>query len=266
MNMKIVIFTVAAAAIWALVQGFKVTIPILSPIAIVALGAGMIHFRDEKFRLCLISLFQIVLFSTGFVILTYLGATLNRPLIDEYLARFDAMLGFHGVQNSILDIAYDTLLIQTALVVAILGFANDRKQLETFVSRMMIAAYITLVLFMLFPAQGRLTNSTNAQAFILEQFNVLRSGALNKMDLSNVTGLIAFPSFHTIWAVLITVALVHRPWVCVPFFVLNIFVIRSTLTTGGHYLTDVLAGGVVCLIVLLWHQKSRVETKDERIS
>ena len=52
-----------------------------------------------------------------------------------------------------------------------------------------------------------------------------------------------FPSFHTVWALLL-VAACPRPFKPVSAG-LNAAVIVATLTTGWHYLSDVLAGVVV---------------------
>jgi membrane-associated phospholipid phosphatase len=62
------------------------------------------------------------------------------------------------------------------------------------------------------------------------------------VDISNVQGLVSMPSFHTALAVLFTYWLRKlRPlfYIAIP---LNVIMILSTPTEGGHYLADVIAG------------------------
>jgi membrane-associated phospholipid phosphatase len=59
------------------------------------------------------------------------------------------------------------------------------------------------------------------------------------------------PSFHVIWAILCAAALWgYRP-LRVPVALLSIMIVFSTLTTGWHYFTDVLAGVVVAAIAMV---------------
>ena len=59
----------------------------------------------------------------------------------------------------------------------------------------------------------------------------------------------AFPSFHVIWAVLITVA-TRRQLVFYPTAFLNALVVASTVNTDMHYFTDVLGGLAVAWLVV----------------
>ena len=67
----------------------------------------------------------------------------------------------------------------------------------------------------------------------------------------DVDGLITFPSFHTTWAVLLALAFLRRRRLLPLFATLNVIVIVSTLTTGWHYLVDVLGGIAVCLLAVV---------------
>lgn len=230
----------------------------LSRLAIVVaiLALARWHYRHvESFRLCLSALLVLVLFSSSFVILTYLGARLAPPLIDNCLAGCDAGLGFstgrlaawqrlHPAVGFILDMAYNSLLPQTAATVALLGLLSRREPLETFLRRMMVAAVVVLAFFVLLPAEGpcRVAPSPS-QAHYLDHFWSLRSGVRTGMSLTDTEGLITFPSFHTIWALLLVAACPRR--LRPVSVVLNAAVIVATLTTGWHYLADVLSGVVV---------------------
>ena len=77
----------------------------------------------------------------------------------------------------------------------------------------------------------------------------MRGGLRSGLSLADTEGLITFPSFHTVWALLL-VAACPRPAKAFS-VVLNAAVIVATLTTGWHYLADVLAG-IVVFYVACW--------------
>ena len=109
---------------------------------------------------------------------------------------------------------------------------------------MMVAGLIVLACFLVAPAIGPCAVAPSAdQAHYLEHFRELRAGARGGLDLADAEGLITFPSFHTVWALLL-VAACPRPLKAAS-VLLNAAVIVATLTTGWHYLSDVLAGIVV---------------------
>jgi len=62
------------------------------------------------------------------------------------------------------------------------------------------------------------------------------------LDLAYRDGLICFPSFHTILAVLAGVALWSIPYLRWAAAALAALIVVSTVTTGTHYVVDVVAG------------------------
>jgi membrane-associated phospholipid phosphatase len=261
----IVAATLLAAALGTVASGFTLTFPMVGVAVLVLSGALYYYRREPSFALCLTALLQIVLFSTAFALLTYLGARIDRPLVDEQLAAWDAALGFHVADmvawqsrhptvGAWLTWAYNSMFLQTAVVVALLGLRGDRR-LETFVLRMMLAGIVTLGFFLFMPAEGSFRvhgfSPGAPQIRYLEHFHALRNGTQTVFNFSDVEGLITFPSFHTIWALLLTIACLHLPVIRVVAAVLNAAVLASTLTVGLHYLSDVLAGVVVCAFVCL---------------
>lgn len=265
MRWTIVVATVLAAAVGTVASGFTLSFPTAAIVAVI-LGGALYYYRAEaNFALCLTALLQIVLFSTAFALLTYLGARIGRPLADGQLAAWDAALGFNvadlvawqsrhpGIGN-VLQWAYNSMLLQTAVVVALLGLRGD-KRLETFVLRMMLAGLVTLGFFLTMPADGPFTAygfaPSASQMRYVEHLHTLRSGVRSGYNFSDVEGLITFPSFHTIWALLLTVACLRQRVVRVLAVALNAAVLVATMSTGWHYLSDVLAGAVVCAAVCL---------------
>src|SRR5262249_24403227 len=79
-------------------------------------------------------------------------------------------------------------------------------------------------------------------ATILDHLDALRSHVRTLITWRDAEGIITFPSFHAVWAVLLTAAFWRRGWLFYAIGVLNLAVIAWTVTTGMHYFTDVLAG------------------------
>ena len=70
------------------------------------------------------------------------------------------------------------------------------------------------------------------------------------VDLTQLKGIISFPSFHAVMAVLLT--RIHRGsrllW---PMAALNAVMLLSVLSEGGHYLVDAIAGAAIAGIAIL---------------
>jgi len=193
------------------------------------------------------------------------GARLNLPLHDNLFALIDRSLGFNqpplvawamthplgSAINSTYNMLYPYLEIAIILP-SILG----KRESTRFVLANTIALAIGLVLFTLIPAVGPWTSEPvhvgPLQLSIQKQIFELRGpNPYTHELLKQGAGIVAFPSFHVIWAVLAASALWGFRYLRIPMVVLTTMIILSTMTTGWHYLTDVLAGLIV-VSVSLW--------------
>ena len=226
---------------------------------LIAVGLYYRWRNESDFVMCVNALLHLVLFSSSYTILMYCLATFNRPLIDPVLVDIDAGMGCHlpaivswakahPTVEHLLQLAYDTLLPQTALI-ATLGLVGDRRPLEVFVQRFMIAALLTAAVFYAYPAAGPFEafgyELSDVQARYMAHFEGLRAGQMETISLQQAEGLITFPSFHATWAILLALSCWHRRWLFALSAVLNGMVLIATVTTGWHYLADVLAGIIV---------------------
>ena len=62
------------------------------------------------------------------------------------------------------------------------------------------------------------------------------------------SGIVSFPSFHTIWAVLSSYALWGFRFLRWPSVICAVLIILSTMTTGWHYFADVLGGLILAFV------------------
>ena len=79
-------------------------------------------------------------------------------------------------------------------------------------------------------------------------FFALKSEDWYVLESANVAGVITFPSFHTILAILSALALWRIPYVRWLAALLACLILVSTVTTGWHYLVDVLAGIAIAAV------------------
>lgn len=230
----------------------------------------------ENFVLCLESLLHVTLYTASYSVLMYALAAFGRPCVDPQLAACDAALGVHlpsivawtGAHPSIqqvLQLAYNSLLWQTPLVIVLLGFAGRREDLQGFVRQFILSTLACALVFAIAPADGPFAaygyEPSATQARYLEHLHQLRDGTRTTVTWRGAEGLITFPSFHTCWAILLTWSVRRWWWALAPFAIVNALVIASTLTTGWHYFADVLGGTVVAagsiLLSNVWVRHAR---------
>lgn len=211
-------------------------------------------------------------FTIAVGVLHYLAATLGRPLVDSRLASFDRLLGFdwrghvaelgrHPWLAEVLALAYHSSAPQVALVVVVLGGTCRFARLWAFVRLFAALLLVTVAVSTLFPAEGAYAHYGLAQGasdnlvtmggtWHLAHFELLRTGAAQSLALQDIRGLATFPSFHVCLAVITAWALAGIRALGPPAALLNAAVVIATLSAGGHYVADVLAGGGLSLLAL----------------
>lgn len=244
------------------------TVGLLLPFAVVFNGRNL-----DAFCNLLTGFLCMVVFNLCLTVLTYAGTPLNAPLADDWLIHADESMGIHlpsivlwtrshPSAGWIFERAYFSVLPSTLLAIVVLGFDSDTRRLREFVLHFILGGLITTVLYFFYPAEGPCAaygyQPPPDQQRFLDHFYSLRAGSFPLVSMSNLEGLITFPSFHTTWALLVAYAFRHYRWIFPPMLLLNLTVVASTVTTGRHYATDVIGGtattiGAVFLSLLLSH-------------
>jgi hypothetical protein len=190
-----------------------------------------------------------------------IAARLRMPLQDSLLGRTDQSLGVsvpgivlwadHHWLGTVINRTYPWLLPLLAVAAFAPALMGKMKEAREFLFANLVAFAIGLPLFALLPAVGPWyhyhlgTNPT--QANCLAQLLSLRLPGPYLFQ-EQAAGVVCFPSFHVIWAILCGAALWGFRPIRIPVALLSTMIIASTLTTGWHYFSDVLGGIVVAAI------------------
>jgi membrane-associated phospholipid phosphatase len=221
----------------------------------------------------------LIAYTLAAAILSYLGTSLGRPLLDAEFARWDAALGLDWLATpelanswpllgKLLRAAYATSMPQLLLVLLVLATTRQLARLADFLALFTVTSLVTVVTASLLPAAGafvhfdppaalRAVVGADAGIWHLAHFEALRSGAMRAIDPGTIEGLVTFPSFHAALAVITAWALARTRWLALPGLCLNGLVIASTVPVGGHYFVDVVAGmaiaGAAIGALAAWH-------------
>ena len=196
-----------------------------------------------------------VALGAGATLLSYLAATLASPFADPWLARADAALGFdwpawngfvkaHPLFQRLLRIAYVSMQIQVVLLLFVLPLSGRGGRNLEFIATMGVSLLPTIALSGLFPAESAWIHHRalgDEGLAYLAHLKALREGSMTTIDLRGLTGLITFPSYHSVMAVLLAYA-ARGTFLSFLSLVLNALMLVSVPTEGGHYLTDAIAG------------------------
>ena len=217
-----------------------------------------------------------VAFSAAGAIATYLAATLALPLRDTEFVAADAALGFHWLAwfdfiqahrliERPLFIAYATFLPQ--IIGSILYFAHtrqtDRNAEMLWIT--MVSLILSTIVSALLPAVGPFVHFFGRPTEDIVVLMSLRSGGAHTFVINYLQGIITFPSFHTVLAIIFIY--VHRPpsRSFIPVAILNGLMLLGIPSEGHHYLVDMISGtAVVALSIAIVRAASRTASNEER--
>jgi membrane-associated phospholipid phosphatase len=183
-------------------------------------------------------------------------AGMRFPLRDEGLVRVDAWMGVdvrgilawanHHWLGVFIDRSYPYLFPMLLAALLLPALTGRTRAAREFLTGNLLAFAIGMPLFALFPAVGPWYGYHFApnpgQAACERSMMLLRTPGPYSLQ---PFGVVCFPSFHVIWALLCVCALWSIRPLRIPAVLLAVLVILSTLTTAWHYFADVVAGFLV---------------------
>lgn len=226
-----------------------------------------------------------------FVAYSLFGALFNIVLlprpgtpVDADLVRFDSWLGYSWPQacawmagypafNEVVRTVYKLTLVQLLVAFIVLGSALERKRLHTAALATVIASLVTIGLWSVFPSGGaaafwtldsevhRIVRPIVGSAYGAELNRLFREGVTDLSALG-VTGLIGFPSFHTVMALVSLAAVWPYRVLRLAALVPTALLVPGILVHGGHNLADMLAG--IAITAAAWPLGARIVAAQER--
>ncbi len=220
---------------------------------------------DFKIVLLLESTFFICVYAQLMLVLSYLAAAANQPLIDPILVSIDNYFGVytpfvvfwfreHFWWSAFFACIYDSYIVQFPLIVICFGLRGEKTPLQRFLILFLIATPLTIIISGFFPAAGPYVSyhytPDGLLANALDHLYELRD--THVVDMNKRNGIITFPSFHAVLALLyIYVARNERKNIFLFMLGLNTLVIFSCLPIGQHYFSDLIGAVPVVFTTIL---------------
>ena len=193
--------------------------------------------------------------STLLTITFYTAGRTGFPLRDSLFRSLDHLVGYDstavtawagrvGIASPMEHCYY--LLQPLMLVALLLPALTGKRGARIFLLANLVALPIVGILYTLLPAVGPWYPNHFVPGIMQLQCqeDVLR---LRATGVAQGVGIVCFPSCHVLWAVFCSAALWDFRWLRIPVAIFAGLIIVSTLTTGWHYLVDVIAG-----LLLAW--------------
>ena len=254
---------VSGIGTWAL--GFGVIVVVASPIVLYLHEQKKYYVRDSA--VVLLGAFFLTLM-LGFVVTVAARLGMDIPLQDLRFARWDSWFGIRVPiiqawastrwQGNVLTRCYLLLIPFMQIAIALPIFTGKLKDAQRFVAANLVAFVIGLPIFALMPGIDpwyadhfvAVPGDALCKAFVL--LAIRRPGPYL---YQYPAGAICFPSFHVIWAMLSVQALWGVRILRIPATTFAAAIIISTITTGNHYVVDVLGGIVVAIVAMFVAQR-----------
>ena len=279
-------------AVWAVAGGFRVDAAPYLPLAAVALtciGGAAFYSRvrqEPAFSAMLAATGFLMVFPAACCLFTYLAVTIAGPRIDFQLAAIDRSVGIswpaimafasnHALMTRTLELAYQSIVAQTLVLVLLLGWKQRPAELYGFCLAIGFAAIVTIVIWTSFPAFGaysvyQLSPSVAHKLNLVEgtdygkQLTALLKNGPGLISPTDLRGLIGFPSYHTAQAIVLTWYTRHLPYVRWVSLLLNGLMIAATPIHGGHHVVDIFGGVAVAATGNLHSRRDRPAVVSER--
>lgn len=199
--------------------------------------------------------------------LAIVGLAAGFPLEDARLMAWSDAIGIdhrailealarHPFVGAVLSKAYLLSVPMMFLAPVVLAVTGQFERLRTFVWLYVILLTACVVISIVVPAKGFAVYEAppaelmarlppGASVFYAKISEAYRSGALRTIDPAFLEGVVVFPSFHTIMALLAIYAFWRTRVLWLPSLAVNAIVLISVVPIGGHYVWDVIGGALM---------------------
>ncbi len=228
----------------------------------------------------------LVLFTNAVSILSYiLTGILPLPRWDEALATADHALGLnwldtyqwltrHPAIEASARAVYNSLGPEMLILFFALELLGHHNQARAFLLWFIVSVIAALGIGTLMPAAGAFVYyhlPVASTTGYVAQWADLRNGTLRTINPLDNQGLVVFPSFHTVLALLCANAARPLRILKYPLLALNLLIILSSPFAGGHYFIDIIAGIILAALTIslpghilsgIWRLKKNIRQAD----
>lgn len=181
--------------------------------------------------------------------------------IDKYLIKIDHLFGidvptivawtlkYPWVQYALVQI-YDSLPFQMAILPILVAISGQFHILRAYFCLMLVSALIGFVFYYFFPTTAPATNFISSDFSVLQHATGLKFSEIhNHLVPSTIEGgMIALPSFHTIWAWFCVYLVRHWFLLFAIILPVNLLLVLSCVLLGWHYMIDI-AGALIVILI-----------------
>ncbi|WP_423062700.1 phosphatase PAP2 family protein [Candidiatus Paracoxiella cheracis] len=193
-------------------------------------------------------------------------AVMTTPfsLKDQFFNAADNFFGFnlpaflnqvarHPSLKHFLEIIYLLLFPALKIFPLILAAMREEKQVYKFTINFIITCLIGFTIYYFWPTSAPADVIHNSQLTRLQHHLATQFDRIHAHESIHLfqAGLIAFPSYHTIWAILLAYMFWPRKYLFYPVAVFSSLVIVATLASGWHFLTDIIGGMIVAMLSII---------------
>ena len=270
---------IAVDVVWAALGHFSIDVVAYARLGLLSLAllAGGIFYRakrpDPNLAAMLLGASFLCAFSAAASVLNYFLLTVAGPRIDFLLTGIDHAMGFdwvrtmvtmshHPTLNWVFFNVYRSSLPQIAFLMIVLAWSGRHEEVYRYCLAVAVGALIAIMIWTIVPSLG--AKSIYPLPPAVERHLVLDvtgdyGRALVRLlhngpgfiTPTDVRGLIAFPSYHAVLAVLMIWYARTIIWLRWPMLVLNLVVLVSAPIQGGHHLIDIFGGCAVTVLAIL---------------
>ena len=151
----------------------------------------------------------------------------------------------HWPVGMLLDRSYGLLFLLLPAAAVLPALLGKRAAAERFLLANTVAFVLSFPIFALLPAVGPWFGYHFTGSEVQRNCEAAIVALHNDIGPAKMAALITFPSFHVIWAVLSACALWSIKPLRIPAAILAFLIVVSTVTTGWHYVADVVAGIII---------------------
>ncbi len=252
--------------VWSFAAGFHFRFGVTDvsvPLVALAIALGLRALDRYEIAALIGEYLALTLFAViALAVLTYLCCAVGLPRVDDALLRADHALGFdwlywfnwlqtHHALKAVLAWSYASMPYQALYFGVLFGMMNKSARLREMFWIVMIGAVVTSIGSVAMPALGpfKIYGLERSGDFVAVMEQLRHRDHLD-FAIATLTGVVSFPSFHTMMALTYIYCFRGTGWIGHGTGLINVVMLAGVPFFGGHYLVDMLAGAVVAAVVI----------------